>query len=149
MDLRHNVINEQIFFEFFLQDEDLVLGFDAVVTIKPPNFEILRKDTGVEIHHNCIILPKCFYLSFEGSQVFLHFQYLKIFLLTFIFLLFLLDQIEQSNGRILFLINTANNLTMMDVLIPWDLRKGGTDLFIFNLYLSTLDGIVMYHKIPC
>ena len=43
MDLLHDVIDEQIFLELFLQDQDLVLGLDAVVSVQPPHLEVLRQ----------------------------------------------------------------------------------------------------------
>ena len=37
---------------------------------------------------------------------------------------------------------------MVDVLILGNFRKGGRNFLIFLAYLATLDGIVMYHKVP-
>jgi hypothetical protein len=40
--LFHDVIDEKILFKLLLEDEDLVLGLDAVITVQPPNLEVLR-----------------------------------------------------------------------------------------------------------
>ncbi len=65
--LLHDVINEQILLELFLEDEDFMLGLDAVVTIHPPYLEILREDAGVKVHHHCIIFIYCLDLALEGT----------------------------------------------------------------------------------
>ena len=148
MDLLHDVIDEQIFLELFLKDQDLVLSLNAVVTVQPPHLKILRQDARVQIHHHCVILRQSLDLSLESSKVFFHLKHLKISLVRFIFFFLLFYEIKQSNSRILFFIDTANYLTMVDVLILRNLRKSSRNFLIFLSNLTTLDSIVVYHEIP-
>lgn len=45
MYLLHDVIDEQIFLELLLEDEDFVFGLDAVVGIEAFNIEVFRQNT--------------------------------------------------------------------------------------------------------
>ena len=67
VNLLHDIIYEKVPLELFLQDKDLVFGLDAVVTVKPPDFEVLRKDTRMKISHHCIILIQGLDLTLEST----------------------------------------------------------------------------------
>lgn len=133
VNLLHDVIDEEILLELLLEDEDLVLGLDAVVAVHPPDFEVLRQYAGVKVHHNRVIFIYRLDLALKGPKVLLHLQHFEVLLLELLLLLFLLDQIEQGNSGILFLIDATDDLTVMDVLILGDLWKGSADLLIFLL----------------
>lgn len=89
--LLHDVINEEVLLKLLLEDEDLVLGLDAVVAVHPPYLEGLRQHAGVQVHQNSVILVDGLDLALEGAQVLLHLQHLEVLLLELFLLLFLLD----------------------------------------------------------
>lgn len=91
MYLLHDVINEQIFLELLLKDQDLMLGLNAVVTIHPPYLEVLREDTGVKVHHHRVIFIDRLDLALKSTQVLFHLQYLEVLLLELLFFLLLFD----------------------------------------------------------
>ena len=45
IEIFHNIINKEIIFEFFLEDQDLVSGLDTIESIKIPNLEDLRNNS--------------------------------------------------------------------------------------------------------
>jgi hypothetical protein len=147
MYLFHDVVNEEVLLELLLQDQDLVLGLDAVVTVQPPDLEVLGEDARVKVHHHCVVLTQGLNLALEGTQILLYLQDFEIFLLSLILLLFLLDEVEEGDGGILLLIDTAYDLTVVDILILGDFRKGSTDFFILAFDLAVLDGVVMDREV--
>ena len=52
MNLLHHIINEKIFLELFLQDQDFMLGFNAIETIEEPDLELVREDTRMVVAHD-------------------------------------------------------------------------------------------------
>ena len=76
--------------------------------------------------------------TLKASHILLDFQYLKVLLLFLIFAigLFLLDEVEDSDDSILFFIDIADNLAMMDVLILRDWRETCTDFLVFYAITS-------------
>lgn len=60
-----------------------------------------------------------------------------------IFITSFFDQIEESHRRILFFIDTSQNLTMLNVLISFQLRKISVDFFIFDFDMSILNGVMV------
>jgi hypothetical protein len=50
MNLFHNVVNEEILFEFFAQYQYLMFSLDAIVAVHAPNQKTLGKYTGMGVH---------------------------------------------------------------------------------------------------
>lgn len=88
----HDVVDEEVLFEFFAQDEYFVFGFDAVVAVHAPNQETFGKDAGVGVHQDGVVFLLGFYISFEGSQVLLDFEYFEVG----VFFLLLFDEVEHG-----------------------------------------------------
>ena len=97
MDFLHDVVNEEIFLELLLEDEDLMLGLDAVVPVHPPNLKGLRQYAGVQVHQHRIILINRLDLALKSTKVFLNLKHLEILLLELFLLLFLLDEVEEGD----------------------------------------------------
>lgn len=98
MYLLHDVINEQIFLELLLKDQDLMLGLNTVIAIHPPYFEVLREDTGVKVHHHRVILVYCLDLALKSSEILFHLQHLEVLLLELLFFLLFFDEVKQGDG---------------------------------------------------
>lgn len=145
VDLLHDVIDEQIFFELLLQDENLKFGLDAEEGVETPDFEVLGQNTrvGVRKHHVVVLLGLD--LPLVGPHVLLHLQDLEVLLqlLVLTVSLALFYDVEQRDGRVLLLIDAAHNLGVVDVLVLRNLRQTSTDLLVLELDFAVLDDIVV------
>ena len=152
VEIFHDIIDEEIFFEFFLEDQHLEFGLYAVEGIKVPDLKDLRDDTWFFIGQDSKI-STLFFLDFplKTSIVFSNFKNFKIAInfINFIVQYFLLDKVEDSNSRILFFINTSNNLTMMNKLTLPKIGFFKGDGLIFKFYFAVLNCVVVQLEFLC
>ena len=148
----HDIVDEEVLFEFFLEDQHLEFGLNAVEGIEVPDLKDLGDDTWFFIDQDTEITT-LYFLNFplKTSIVFPNSKNFKVAinLINFIAQYFLLDKVEDSNSWILLLINTSNNLTVMNKLTLPKRRFFKCDGLVFKFYLAILNCVVMQFEFLC
>ena len=152
IEIFHDIVNEEIILEFFLEDQYLELGLYTVEGIKIPNLEYLRNDTRfLVVKDHIISILNSINFALETSVIFSDFECFKIgmHLINFINICILFYEVENGDCGILFLVDTSNYLTVMNVLpiLKFGFFEGY--FFILLFYSTILDCVVMDIKLSC
>lgn len=109
-DFFHDVVDEEVPFEFFFQDKNLVFDEDAVVIVKAHNFVVISEDEGVVGAEDSVgVLRGDF--TVEIPEILFDFEDLGVLVLLEF------QEVEQTNCGFLFLVNVPQNIHLLHFLV--------------------------------